>query len=68
MNDERLEQLEIKMTFLENATNELSEVVYRQQREIDALTERLQVLATRLEALKSDERPYTAEEERPPHY
>lgn len=68
MNDERLEQLEIKMTFLDKATNELSEVVYRQQQEIDALNERLKALATRFEALRSEERIYTPEDERPPHY
>ena len=68
MNDERLEQLEVKVTFLENATNELSEVVYRQQREIAALNERLAALATRLEALKAEGQTYMPGKERPPHY
>jgi SlyX protein len=68
MDETHLEQLETKLAFLEKATNDLSDVVYRQQLDIASLNDRLAALATRIDALKSSERPYTQEEERPPHY
>lgn len=68
MQDDVLERLETKLAFLEKAANDLSDVVYRQQQDIAALNAKLASLASRLDALKSNERAYTAEEERPPHY
>jgi uncharacterized coiled-coil protein SlyX len=68
MDADSLERLETKLAFLEKATNDLSDVVYRQQQDIVALTDKLSALAARFDAFKSSERIYTAEEERPPHY
>jgi SlyX protein len=69
MNAETLEQLEIKMAFLEHANSELSDVVVRQQRDIDTLREQIAALAARFQALReSDATPRSAEDERPPHY
>jgi uncharacterized coiled-coil protein SlyX len=68
MEDDVLERLETKLAFLEKATNELSDVVYRQQQDIAALNDKLALLASRFDALKATDRPYTPEEERPPHY
>ena len=68
MDETHLERLETKLAFLEKATNELSDVVYRQQQDIVSLTDRLTALGSRIDALKSSDRPYTEEEERPPHY
>lgn len=70
MDDEILERLETKLAFLEKAASDLSDVVYRQQRDIGALNDKLAALATRVDAMKATEadRPYSAEEERPPHY
>jgi SlyX protein len=68
MNNDIVERLEIKLAFLERATNELSDVVYKQQLDIAALNERLTALSGRVDAFKAVERDYTAEEERPPHY
>lgn len=65
---ERLEQLEIKMAYLEQANAELSDVVYRQKLEIDALREQLAALVGRFEAAQSAPTEYTAEQEKPPHY
>lgn len=65
---ESLEQVELKIAFLERANNELSDVVYGQRREIDALRLQLELLKSQIEALKQLDQPYTAEEERPPHY
>ena len=69
MNDETLEQIHLKLAFLERANTELSDVVFRQQQEIQLLSTRLRELAERLAASGSqggEER--SPEEERPPHY
>jgi SlyX protein len=69
MNAEALEQVETKIAFLEHANAELSDVVARQQRDIDALRDQIAALAARIQALReSDATPHSAEDERPPHY
>ena len=68
MNAHTLEQIETKITFLERANAELSDVVFRQQREIETLRAQLGALAARVEAAQSDTGVRTPEEERPPHY
>ncbi|HTE43192.1 MAG TPA: SlyX family protein [Steroidobacteraceae bacterium] len=68
MNETALERLELKVAYLERANNDLSDVVYRQQGEIDALRVQLQRVDARMTALQQEEPPYTQEEERPPHY
>ena len=54
MNAQKLEQVETKIAFLERANAELSDVVFRQQREIEALRAQLGVLAARVDAAHSD--------------
>ena len=68
MNDESIERIELKIAYLERANNDLSEVVYRQQQEIDALRAELAVLNGKMEASMTEQTVYTAEQERPPHY
>jgi SlyX protein len=68
MNDSTLEQIEVKIAFLERANNELSDVVFRQQREIDALRAQIAALIDRVEAAQSRSDALTPEQERPPHY
>ena len=68
MNAPSLEQIEIKIAYLERANAELSDVVFRQHRELEALRAQLVALATRIEAAPSDGGARTPEEERPPHY
>ena len=64
-----LERLELKIAYLERANNELSDVVYRQQQELDQLKARVAALTERVEAVKDEEAtPYTLDQERPPHY
>lgn len=66
----RLEALEIKCAHLERAVQELSDVMYRQSRELDALRERNERLARQLAALESLEAEGhgTPRVEIPPHY
>lgn len=63
-----LERLETKVAFLERANQELSDVVYRQQQELEQLRTKLATLSERVDALKSADTAYTLEQERPPHY
>ena len=68
MNDETLEQIQTKIAFLERASAELSDVVFRQHREIQALEAKLKSVAERLSSAQSSEALRTPEQERPPHY
>ncbi len=69
MTPETLERIETKIAFLESANAELSDVLYRQKKEIDELRARLGQLQARLDAGPPEGgTPYTLEEEKPPHY
>jgi SlyX protein len=71
MNDATLELIETKIAYLERANAELSDVVFRQQREIQALAEALaaqmKMMTERLQ-VQPEESMASAVEERPPHY
>jgi SlyX protein len=64
----RLNDLEIRIAHLERGLQELSDVLIRQQKELDRAVERNQVLADRLAALQDSDDASTVLEERPPHY
>jgi SlyX protein len=68
MHSDEVERIETRMAFLERANNELSDVVFRQQQEIQSLRLRVDALTQRIEAAQSVDTPRTLEEERPPHY
>jgi uncharacterized coiled-coil protein SlyX len=68
MNDETLEQIQTKIAFLERAASELSDVVFRQHQEIQALQVKLKAVSDRLSGVQSDENPRPPDQERPPHY
>jgi uncharacterized coiled-coil protein SlyX len=68
MNDETLEQIQTKIAFLERAASELSDVVFRQDKEIQALQAKLKAVSDRLNGVQSDEIPRSPDQERPPHY
>jgi SlyX protein len=63
-----IERLELKIAFLEKANTELSDVVYRQQREIGDLQDRLTMLKDRFETFATQPADYSVDEEKPPHY
>jgi len=68
MNEETLEQIQTKIAFLERAASELSDVVFRQHKEIQALQAKLKAVSDRLNGVQSEESPRPADQERPPHY
>ncbi|MGA2710463.1 MAG: SlyX family protein [Steroidobacteraceae bacterium] len=68
MNSETLVEIQTKIAFLERANAELSDVVFRQDREIQALQAQLRAVSDRLNAAQSQEAARPPDEERPPHY
>ncbi|MGO9934238.1 MAG: SlyX family protein [Steroidobacteraceae bacterium] len=66
--DESLEEVQSKIAYLERAVAELSDVVFRQHKEIQVLEVQLNAVRERLDSTRSDEAPRTADHERPPHY
>jgi uncharacterized coiled-coil protein SlyX len=68
MRDESLEQIQSKIAYLERATTELSDVVFRQQQEIQSLEAQLNAIKGRLGEAQFDETARVLDQERPPHY
>jgi SlyX protein len=66
MND--IERLETKIAFVEAANAELSDAVYRQQKELDAVRAQLQALLGRVEELQHKSAEWAPQDEVPPHY
>jgi SlyX protein len=64
---ERIDTLEFKVAHLERALQELSDVLYRQQRELDALRDRNQQLVEQVQQLEDRAGDPNAVEI-PPHY
>jgi SlyX protein len=65
---DRLEQVEIRIAYLEQANGELSDVVYRLRQELEMVRAEFATLTQRWEASQAAPTPYTAEQEKPPHY
>lgn len=68
MSDIDIENLELRLAYLERTAEELGDIVYRQQREIELLRERLARAERSLAARADGQAPADASEERPPHY
>lgn len=64
---QRLEDLEVRITYLESTLEALNQVVIRQQDQIDALTEALKHQQQQLKQGAEFVRPLS-EETPPPHY
>ena len=65
---DRLETIEIKLAHLERAVAEISDVVARQQKELDRALDRNLRLMEKVAALESDTGPSATAYEKPPHY
>jgi len=65
---ERLDAIEEKLAHLEQAISELSDVVARQQKELERALDRNQRLIEKLAALESDFGTSATAHEKPPHY
>lgn len=62
-----IEQIEIKIAYLEHANAQLSDVVYQQRQELESLRTQLADLLRRLDAAQTPAPPSPADEQ-PPHY
>jgi SlyX protein len=65
---DRIDTIEEKLAHLEQAISQLSDVVARQQKDLDRALERNQRLLDKLAALESDVGPSASAHEKPPHY
>jgi len=65
---DRLEQIEIRIAYLEQANAQLSDMVIQQRQELETVRARLATQLARIEAAQSQATVYTPEEEKPPHY
>ncbi|MCW8909284.1 MAG: SlyX family protein, partial [Gammaproteobacteria bacterium] len=66
--EEKLIDLEIRLTHQENHIEELDKVIYQQQKTIDALSERLTDLERRLKTATENNILSQSDEVPPPHY
>lgn len=66
--DERLEQLELKVAYLEQANAELSDELFRQRRELEVLRQQISALVSKFDAAQAASTTYAPEDEKPPHY
>jgi SlyX protein len=65
--DERVAELEIKLSYAEDLLEELNHTVFRQQEQIDLLIRQVDQLASQLRELEPEQRR-DLREELPPHY
>jgi uncharacterized coiled-coil protein SlyX len=66
--ERRLEDLEVKLAHLERGLNELSDVVVRQQQELEQFAARNQHLSQQLSLLAQESGASATAIEKPPHY
>ncbi|MFC7298197.1 SlyX family protein [Herminiimonas aquatilis] len=68
MNEDRVIDIEIKLTRQEDLVDALNKMVYEQQKKIDELEALCVALAGRLKEIASGGNQIGAAHERPPHY
>lgn len=68
MSEQRLMDLEIKVSYQDSTIESLHEVVYDQQKTIDKLLLALNKLGQRLDAFQESDGLAAPGDERPPHY
>ena len=70
--DDRLTELEIKLSLTEHLVEELNRTVFRQQEQLDLLQEQLRLLYKQIQANAPDAsapaEPRSLRDEIPPHY
>jgi SlyX protein len=68
MNEDRIVEIEIKLTRQEDMVESLNQVVYRQQQQIDKLEAICAELVRHLKNLTDTGSERSLDNERPPHY
>lgn len=67
MQTKNLEELEMRMAYIDDTLNQLSDTVYAQSRALERLTQRCQQLESRVEALSEGDGADQTDQT-PPHY
>ena len=68
MTEDRIVEIEIKVTRLEDQVEEMNKVIYRQQQRIEQLAEVIVALARRLAEAGITGNELGSTSEKPPHY
>lgn len=68
MNENRIIEIETKVAYQEHAISELSDVIYRQQQQIDQLERLCSSLTDRLQDVVESASADKGGHEKPPHY
>ncbi len=68
MNDERLINIETKISFQEDQIEELNKTVYQQQQKIERMEAICEALSRQVRSLAEAGNEKAAANERPPHY
>ncbi len=68
MTEERLENIEAKITYQEDLVEELNKTVYQQQKKLERLEAVCESLAKQIQALAEARSEGMPANERPPHY
>jgi SlyX protein len=63
-----IEELEVKVAFLEDAVSSLSDEFYQQQKELESLKKQLALFSSKMTDQDNENQSSNAEDERPPHY
>ncbi len=66
--DQRLIDLEVKASYADDQLEQLSDLIYRQQQQIDLLLHELRLLRDRMPEAGSNGAPRNLRDEIPPHY
>ena len=68
MTNDRLTELEIKLSLTEDLVDELNRTVLRQQEQIDLLQAQLRLLYSQMQTATGPTEPRNLRDEIPPHY
>lgn len=68
INEDRLIDIELKLTHQEDTVDALNKIVYQQQKKIDELEKLLLALARQIKDGANSSSERSIENERPPHY
>lgn len=68
MTEDRITELETKVAYQEHTIQELNDVIYRQQQQIDKVEVMCQHLMDRIQSLAASEGGQQPANEKPPHY
>lgn len=66
--EERLTELEIKLSLTEDTVDELNRLVYAQQQQLDLLQAQLKLLYAQIQTASGPAEPRSLRDEIPPHY